>query len=414
MSVGLVRGSQVRVSLNRLRSRGSAAFFSPPGLLPPTRTLGLLHHVRLPFASAWSTPLGLPFPQGRLANFRGLTTETPSSSPSVENPYQTYSFYTFVNLPPERVVHLQRQIRRHLHEELRVKGRIYLATEGINGQVACPVSNVDQLRSYLLGYPEFQTLVLNEATEHSESFLKLIVTIRNQLVRDEVPPSQCDIAQQPEYLSPAEWHAELAEADPERLTLLDMRNNYESAIGHFKHATLPDAATFAAEVPMMRDLVRGKEKEPVYMYCTGGIRCSKAGAILKSEGFQNVRMLRGGITAYGRYIRETGLPSLYLGRNFTFDERLGEPISPDVLGECYQCSTPHEHYTNCVGKACNTLFIQCPTCAQTYHNTCGDTRCLDYVQNPPDPTNREPTRWNHIERVDPTVVKIRIQNNIRQ
>ncbi|KAJ1650890.1 hypothetical protein IWQ61_008420 [Dispira simplex] len=345
--------------------------------------------------------------------FSETSTRTPPN-----NERRTFSFYAFVPLSSERAIELRKYLKLQLTGPLQVLGRVYLSEEGINGQVSCPTTQIIQLGKLLEAIPEFQQITLNEAISHQPSFEKLVVTVRKQLVRDGVSIREINIHQQPEYLSPATWHSELSNL-PSNALLIDMRNNYESTIGHFKNAIRPEVTTFSEEIQAMKDLVQGKEQDPIYMYCTGGIRCSKAGAILKSAGFHDVKMLRGGITAYGRFIQESGLPSLYIGKNFTFDQRLGEAITDDVLGTCYQCGTQSDRYVNCVNDQCNTFFIQCTTCAAKYHDTCGDQRCIDDVQTrtnfseiPHSP--KKPTRWQHTERKHPHIVRQRISENLRR
>ncbi|KAJ1912730.1 hypothetical protein IWQ60_009535 [Tieghemiomyces parasiticus] len=298
-----------------------------------------------------------------------------------------------------------------------VLGRIYLSTEGINGQISCPAARTADLAPFFARFEEFCTLTFNEALDHTESFQRLAVNIREQIVRDHVPATKAAIGPAPTALTPEEWHRQLSgEATAETHTLIDMRNNYESSVGYFRHALKPDVTRFADEIRILPELVRGKEREPVYMYCTGGIRCTKAGALLRARGFQDVRMLAGGITAYGRFIQRTGQPSLYVGKNFTFDQRLGEDVTDDVVGTCYQCGASCDRFTNCASSACNTLFLQCPTCATAYHRTCADRRCLDHVRAPTHPSASPPAqeacRWQHRERVDPTIVRTRITHNL--
>lgn len=119
------------------------------------------------------------------------------------------------------------------------------------------------------------------------------------------------------------------------------------------------------------------------MYCTGGIRCEKAGAYLKYRGFKNVFQLEGGIIEYTRQAREQGLENKFIGKNFVFDERLGERVSPEVIARCHQCGAVCDEHTNCANDHCHILFIQCPECRSRYQNCCSDT-CRDFIQLPAD------------------------------
>ena len=170
------------------------------------------------------------------------------------------------------------------------------------------------------------------------------------------------------HLNAAEFNALIAKRDT---ILIDMRNHYESEVGHFKGAILPDVDTFREEIDQVEQMLQGQEQRDIALYCTGGIRCEKASAYLKHKGFSNVHQLNGGIIEYTRQVREQGLDNLYVGKNFVFDERLAERITEDVVASCHQCGAPCDEHTNCVNLGCNLLFIQCPKCAETFEGTCG-------------------------------------------
>ena len=163
--------------------------------------------------------------------------------------------------------------------------------------------------------------------------------------------------------------------------LIDMRNHYESEVGHFKGAITPDVDTFREEIALVEDMLQGKEDRNIVMYCTGGIRCEKASAWLKHKGFPHVHQLNGGIIEYTRQVREQGLENRFIGKNFVFDERLAERISDDVIAQCHQCGASCDDHTNCSNVGCNLLFIQCPECAQKYEGTCGE-RCQEIIHMP--------------------------------
>ena len=112
--------------------------------------------------------------------------------------------------------------------------------------------------------------------------------------------------------------------------------------------------------------------KPVLMYCTGGIRCEKASAFLVSEGFKNVSQLEGGIINYAHSVKEQGLHSKYIGKNFVFDDRLGERITDDVISNCHLCGASCDDHTNCRNDDCHLLFIQCPDCAEKLSGCCSE------------------------------------------
>ncbi|KAF9437203.1 hypothetical protein BGZ76_001605 [Entomortierella beljakovae] len=213
------------------------------------------------------------------------------------------------------------------------------------------------------------------------AFKKLHVRIKKQLVADGIDNSTFDLDNEPTYLTPGEWHKELSSHSKPPI-LIDMRNYYER----------PDVTTFKENVDAMLEICKGKEDQDIYMYCTGGIRCTRSGALLKSQGFKSVKMLQGGVTAYGNYIKELkasaqeseikteNIESIYKGKNFTFDKRLGEPITEDVLAECHICGQPCDHYCNCTNTACNLLMISCPSCLEKHEGTCGSGSCVELVK----------------------------------
>jgi UPF0176 protein len=132
----------------------------------------------------------------------------------------------------------------------------------------------------------------------------------------------------------------------------------------------PPAETFREELPMVKEMLSGKEDQPVLLYCTGGIRCEKASAYLRHQGFKKVYQLEGGIIQYAHTVREKNLLSKFKGKNFVFDERGAEKITEDVLTQCDQCASPCDGYVNCNNEACNLLFIQCGSCTEQWSGCC--------------------------------------------
>ena len=151
-----------------------------------------------------------------------------------------------------------------------------------------------------------------------------------------------------------------------------MRNHYESEIGHFENAITPDVDTFREQLPLVVDLLKDQKDKNIVMYCTGGIRCEKASAWMKHNGFENVFQLNGGIIEYARQVQEQGLQNKFKGKNFVFDRRLGEKISHEVIAKCHQCGNPADTHTNCKNEGCHLLFIQCDACAEKMNGCCCD------------------------------------------
>lgn len=288
----------------------------------------------------------------------------------------TISFYKYVHLRNPRF------FRDHLFwlfSETEVLGRIYVAAEGVNAQISVPERRFEDFRAAMDTIDFFQNLRLNTAIEDDgKSFFALIVKLRDKIVADGIDDPTFD---------PSNFGTHLRAADFNRLTddpetiLVDMRNHYESEVGHFENAITPNVATFREELPYVVDLLADKKEKNVVMYCTGGIRCEKASAYLKHQGFKNVFQLEGGIIEYARQVRAEGLPNKFKGKNFVFDERLGERIGPEVIAHCHQCGQPCDDHTNCANEFCHILFIQCPDCRAKYGGCCSD-KCRDFSQLP--------------------------------
>jgi UPF0176 protein len=164
--------------------------------------------------------------------------------------------------------------------------------------------------------------------------------------------------------------------------VVDFRNHYESEVGHFKGAITPDVETFRESLPIINEQLQDhKDDKNLVMYCTGGIRCEKASAYFKHQGFKNVFQLEGGIINYAKQIEEEGLESKFIGKNFVFDNRLGERITDDIVSQCHQCGKPCDNHTNCVNDGCHLLFIQCDDCKAAMENCCS-IECQEIIHLP--------------------------------
>ncbi|MCW5516303.1 rhodanese-related sulfurtransferase [Muriicola sp. Z0-33] len=255
--------------------------------------------------------------------------------------------------------------------ELDVLGRIYVANEGINAQLSVPAENFEKFKHHLDGISFLNNVRLNIAIEQdNKSFLKLKVKVRKKIVADGLNDNTFDVTDKGVHVN-AEAFNELIE-DPDTV-LVDMRNHYESEIGHFKNAITPDVDTFRDSLDIIEnDLKEHKEDKKLVMYCTGGIRCEKASAYYKHKGFKQVYQLEGGIIDYTRQVKKRNLENKFIGKNFVFDHRRGERISEDIISNCHQCGAPCDTHVNCANEACHLLFIQCHTCAEKMNDCCSD------------------------------------------
>ncbi len=265
---------------------------------------------------------------------------------------------------------------------LKVFGRVYIASEGINAQVSVPEKQYDTMKTMLWNFhPALNNLRMNIALEDDgKSFWVLRMKVRKRIVADGIDDDSFDASRVGRYLNAAEVNAMLDDPD---VLFVDMRNHYEYEVGHFDNAIEIPADTFREQLPMAVDILKGSESRKMVMYCTGGIRCEKASAWMLHNGFTNVSHIAGGIIEYTRRAREQGLPVRFKGKNFVFDERMGESISGDVIAHCHQCGMSCDTHVNCKNDGCHLLFIQCPDCAEKYHNCCSPS-CIGESALPPE------------------------------
>ncbi|PZW44104.1 UPF0176 protein [Mesonia algae] len=278
----------------------------------------------------------------------------------------TLSFYQYAKIGNPEL------FRNHLFvawDQLEVLGRIYVANEGINAQLSVPATRFNEFKNFFDGIFFLEGVRLNVAIEHdTKSFLKLKVKVRDKIVADGLNDETFDVTQKGVHVDAQKFNDLIS--DPNTV-LVDMRNHYESEIGHFKGAVTPDVDTFRDSLDIIEeDLKEHKEDKNLVMYCTGGIRCEKASAYYKHKGFKNVFQLEGGIIEYARQVENLQLENKFIGKNFVFDHRRAEKITDDVIAKCHQCGEACDTHVNCDNEACHLLFIQCTSCAEKMDNCC--------------------------------------------
>lgn len=297
-------------------------------------------------------------------------------------PRTTISFYQYFAI--EEPVLFRNEIYRALNE-LGVMGRIYVAKEGINAQISVPTENFEALKAYLYTIPALNGLRLNIAVkDDGKSFYVLDIKVREKIVADGIDDPGFDMANKGRYVNAQEFN-ELTN-DPDTI-VIDMRNHYEFEVGHFEKAIEIPSDTFREQLPMAADMMAENKDKNIIMYCTGGIRCEKASAYMLHKGFKNVFHLEGGIINYTNLVKEQGLENKFHGKNFVFDQRLGERITDEVIANCHQCGKPADTHTNCVNDACHLLFIQCEECKEKFENCCSQ-ECQDFIHLPEEEQKR--------------------------
>lgn len=289
----------------------------------------------------------------------------------------TFSFYRYVRIQDPQ------KMRETLVRDLGAMnclGRIYIASEGINAQMNVPKDNWEEFDAYIQGVPEFTDTPYKIAVEEGDiSFYKLTVKVKDKIVADGLNDDTFDVTNVGEYLTAEEMNSYIDDPDA---VVVDMRNGYESEVGHFENAIKPDVDTFRDELKHTPELLTIHKNKKIALYCTGGIRCEKASAWLKHNGFEDVKHLKGGIIDYKRQVEEKGLPNKFKGKNFVFDERMGERINDEIIATCHLCAKEKcDTHHHCKNQACHVLFIGCPSCIEKKKGYCS-YKCLTFDKLP--------------------------------
>ena len=287
----------------------------------------------------------------------------------------TASFYKYIDIS------VPNELRDELYEvwnKMGVFGRVYIADEGINAQVSIPQPNWEIFKKSVLSNDLFRGIIIKKAIQEGSSFYKLKIKVRKELVAYDVPKESYDMRKVGKHLTASDYNLAIESKDS---TVVDMRNYYESEIGRFENAIIPDVETSKELLPEVKKLLKGKENEKILLYCTGGIRCEKASSYLIKNGFNDVNQLQGGIIQYAHEIKSNNMESKFRGKNFVFDDRLGERITDDVLSFCHICGESCDDHTDCKNDACHILFIQCEKCNKLYDGCCSK-ECQNFAALP--------------------------------
>ncbi|MBS1756296.1 MAG: rhodanese-related sulfurtransferase [Bacteroidetes bacterium] len=262
---------------------------------------------------------------------------------------------------------------------LNVFGRIYIAHEGINAQASIPEEKYEAFKVFLNSIEGLKGIRLNIAVDNDgKSFWVLKIKVREKIVADGIMDPSFNMANKGRYVNETEFNRLASDADT---IVVDMRNHYEYEVGHFDNAIEIPSDTFREQLPMAAEMLEDRKEKNIIMYCTGGIRCEKASAYMLHRGFKNVFHLEGGIINYANNVKAKGLPNKFRGKNFVFDDRLGERVTDEIIATCHQCGKPADTHTNCKNEACHLLFIQCADCAEKFAGCCS-TACYEVKQLP--------------------------------
>lgn len=291
-------------------------------------------------------------------------------------PRTTLSFYQYFPIQNPQ------EFRDYLYKNLvglDVLGRIYVAKEGINAQISVATAHFEEMKNFLHQIPYLENLRLNVAVDDDgKSFWVLKIKVRDKVVADGIDDPNFSMENKGRYVNAQQMNTLLNDG---QTVVIDMRNHYEYEVGHFENALEIPSDTFREQLPMAVEMMKGNEDKNIIMYCTGGIRCEKASAFMLHNGFKNVFHLEGGIINYAQQITKENLPSKFIGKNFVFDNRLGERITEDVIANCHQCGNPCDTHVNCKNDGCHLLFIQCKECAEVFNHCCS-IECKDTIHLP--------------------------------
>ena len=318
----------------------------------------------------------------------------------------TLSFYRYGNIEEPAL------FRDHLYrafDSIGILGRIYVAREGINAQISIPEHHFDAFKQLLQEEAFLIDVPLKIAVEdNGKSFYKLIVRLKEKIVADGLDDGAFNVSDVGNHLNAREFNEALQQ---EGTIVIDMRNHYESEVGRFEGALCPEADTFREALDMGMKMVEDKKDQKILLYCTGGIRCEKASAWFRHHGFKDVNQLHGGIIDYARQVKAEGLIPKFIGKNFVFDDRLGERITEDIISVCHQCGVPCDDHTNCANDDCHLLFIQCPACRAEMEGCCTE-RCKEIAAMPLE--EQRMLRKNRIKHDTLSVYRSRLRPDLKK
>lgn len=289
--------------------------------------------------------------------------------------YRVLLFYKYVTIDnPEEFT------AQHLTycNDLGIKGRILVSTEGINGTLSGTIEQTEQYMKDIKEDSRFSDMLFKMDDAEGHAFAKMHVRTRGEIVNfsleDDINPNELT----GNYLKPEEW---LEAMNDPNTVIIDARNDYEYDLGHFRNAVKPEIRNFRQLPNWIRENKEQFQGKKILTYCTGGVRCEKFSGWLKREGFEDVNQLEGGIHTYGT--NEVTQGTLWDGQMYVFDERLGVPINrvaPTVVGKDYFTNEPCERYVNCANPDCNKQIIISKETEDKYLRACSD-ECRVHPRN---------------------------------
>ena len=304
---------------------------------------------------------------------------------------KTCSFYKYVTIVDPII------FRDKIYEEfdnLEILGRVYIAEEGINAQISVPDKNRGLFLKLISNIKLLHSVDIKTAINDGISFYKLVVKVKKEVVAYNIPKNKFSMDVVGEHLNANQFNEAMEDVNT---TVIDMRNIYESEVGQFISAEIPQVEKSKDLLPEVRRMLKGREHHQVLLYCTGGIRCEKASSFLINEGIKNVKQLQGGIIQYAHDIKKEGLESKFVGKNFVFDARLGERVTEDIISTCHLCGERSDSHKDCKNDACHILFIQCSKCDEKL-NGCCSIECKKLASLPIDEQIKYRKNQKHVDK----------------
>jgi UPF0176 protein len=277
-------------------------------------------------------------------------------------PYLVLLYYQYVPIQDPDAYRTEQHLFCLEHN---LRGRIIVASEGLNGTVSGLAADCQAYMEWVKSDPRFASMDFKVEAHEAHTFQKLHVRVKNEIVHSELPVNPLE--RTGVHLTPEEFKE--MKNDPD-VVLVDMRSNYEHAVGKFKGAVTFDMENLRELPDHVAEIEHLKDKK-IITYCTGGIKCEKASAYLLERGFENVYQLHGGIIRYGLEAEGEDFD----GKCYVFDGRLTtnvNKVNPAVISRCYVCNTPSERMVNCANSDCNRHMPLCEQCGTEMEGTCSE------------------------------------------
>lgn len=290
--------------------------------------------------------------------------------------YQTLLYYCY-----STIENAEEFAQQHLEfcKSLGLVGRIIVANEGLNGTVSGTPEACRIYMDHIHADERFAKTDFKIDEVDEPSFIKMHCRYKAEIVHSGLRNPQVINPTQATgiHLEPEEF---LEMKDEDDVVVLDVRSDYEHNIGHFKNAVRLDIENFREFPEKINELAKYKDKK-ILTYCTGGIKCEKASALLLHEGFENVYQLHGGIIKYGK---EVGGKD-FEGKCYVFDNRVAvdiNTVNPTVISTCFNCGAHTTKMINCANPECNEHFTQCDACGEKMEGCCSET-CQSHPRKRP-------------------------------